>query len=783
MSILSVNTGRIFNPRSIIVHVILFSLLNSPTASTAPSRNLLEEIIVTATKRDDVRAQDVGISLSAITEESMERHGYDDFAEFATSIAGLSFGQRGPGQSLVILRGVNSSSTQFNTDEPESKETVSIYFDETPVSLNGFHPDPRLFDMNRIEVLRGPQGTLYGSGSLSGTIRYISNAPDVNQFDSKFATTYSNTKKGSHNYEVNGMVNIPLIDGTAALRVTGYGRFVDGFVDNLAPQNDPRHPFFGASGLHNLDSFKNVNTDDTWGGRIQLSYEPTDRFKATARLYHQSSELGGYPTEDTFAVNEPLPGNDPNNALLGDFQQSRLLAEASDDEFSLYNLDLHLDLGFARLVSVTSFLDRDMVQDFEFSDIIPFLLGIPVTRFPAPAILNNVTNVEDIIQEVRLVSQTNWAFDWVLGAFFDAQEKQFLQSAPVFDLTDTLATFGLPRLSTLFGSPAPGLADNIFESRSTFDETQIAIFGEAGWDITEQLRLIAGFRWFDFDQDFFFGDTQGAFASGLSINNNLSEDGINPKFSLEFRPNEDWLVYGTAAKGFRLGGNNDPIPTQLCGIANSDLAFDSDSLWNFELGAKATLQDRIQVNGAVYYIEWSDIPVADSLPCGFAVTRNVGEVEVIGFEGDIRFTVSENFQINGSLSYTDSEFVQDFAPLNIVDGTETPLVPEWTFSANAVYYFPVNFGGLNMEGYISGNYSHQDDRYNTPNPMERVLMDSYNLASFRIGLVTDRWQASLFVDNAFDERAVIFKDTIFLIENRDTVNRPRTFGFNLIANF
>ena len=782
MSIL-INTERIFNTRKILVYVILFSSLSSPTIVSAQSRGLLEEVVVTATKRDVVSAQDVGISLSAITEDTMERQGYDNFAEFATNVAGLSFGQRGPGQSLIILRGVNSSSTQFNTDEPESKETVSIYFDETPVSLNGFHPDPRLFDMNRIEVLRGPQGTLYGSGSLSGTIRYISNTPDADQFDTKIAATYSNTKRGGNNYEVNGMVNIPLIEGAAALRMTGFGRFINGFVDNLAPQNDPRHPFFGQSGLHNLDEFKNVNTDDTWGGRIQLSYEPTDRFKATARLYHQISDLGGYPTEDTFAANEPLPGNDPNNALLGDFQQSRLLAETSDDEFTLYNLDMHVDLGFAELVSVTSYLERDLVHNFEFGDIIPYLLGIPVTQFPAPGILNNVTNVEDVVQEVRLVSQTNWAFDWVVGVFFDYQQKQFLQSAPVFDLTDTLATFGLPRLSAEFGSPAPGLADNIFESRSTFDETQIAIFGEAGWDITNQWRLIAGFRWFDFDQDFFFGDSQGAFASGLSINNTISEDGINPKVSLEFRPNEDWLVYGTAAKGFRLGGNNDPIPTQLCGVANSDLAFESDSLWNFELGAKATFQDRVQVNGAVYYIEWSDIPVADSLPCGFAVTRNVGEVEVIGFEGDIKFTVSENFLITGNVSYTESEFVQEFAPLNIVNGTKTPLVPEWTVNTNAVYYFPVNFASLNMEGYISAAYSYQDDRFNTPNPMERVSMDSYNMVSFRIGLAADKWQASLFVDNAFDERAVILKDTIFLIENRDTVNRPRTFGFNIIANF
>ena len=381
-----------------------------------------------------------------------------------------------------------------------------------------------------------------------------------------------------------------------------------------------------------------------------------------------------------------------------------------------------------------------------------------------------------------MVSQVYNQIDWVLGVFFNTQEKQYTQSAPIFGLTNVLATFGLPILSTVFAAPAPGLADNIFESRSTFDETQIAIFGDASWDINDQWRLIAGFRWFDFDQDFFFGDTKGAFATGLTINNNIAEDGILPKFSVEFRPSEDWLLYATAAKGFRLGGNNDPIPP-LCGISIAELAIESDSLWNFELGAKITLQDRIQINGTVYYIEWSDIPVGDALLCGFSVTRNVGEVEIIGFEGDITFAVSENFQVSANTSYTESEFVQAFAPLNIVDGTETPLVPKWTFNANAVYYIPLNLGGENMKGYISGNYSYQDDRFNTPNPLTRVSQDSYDLASFRIGLETERWQVSLFVDNAFDERAVIYKDTSFVIENRDTVNRPRTIGFNIIANF
>lgn len=750
----------------------------------------IEEIVVTATKRDATSAQDVGISLSAISEETLERNGFDSFSDYASSVAGLSFGERGPGQSLIILRGINSSSTQFNTDEPESKETVGIYFDETPVSLNGFHPSPRLFDIQRIEVLRGPQGTLYGSGSLSGTIRYISNSPDPSTFSSKFRTTYSNTHLGGNNYDINGMINSPLIEGTSALRFTGYGRFIDGFIDNKAPQIDPRHPLFGQSPFHSLEAFNDVNTDNTWGMRVQYSYEPNDRFKAIARIYYQKSDFGGYPTEDTFTESEPLPGNDPNNANLDELQQNRLLAEPSSDQFSLYNLDMHFDLGFAKLVTVTSFLQRNLVQDFEFSDFIPDLLGdfmilnVSPIDFPVPSILNNVTDVEDVIQEVRLVSKSDHNISWVLGGFFDSQDKQFLQSAPTFGLTEALASFELPSLATLFEAPAPGLPDNVFESRSTFDEHQIAVFGEIAWDINERWRLIGGARWFDFDQDFFFGDTQGAFATGLSINNNLSENGINPKLSIEYRPKEDRLVYLSSSRGFRLGGNNDPILLELCQVTSADLTFKSDSLWSFELGGKTRVNERLQLNGAAYYINWSDIPATETLPCGTAITRNVSEATVYGFETDLTYAATERLQVGGNLGYTNSTFSNTFLPLNIVDGTETPLIPQWTFNVNAIYTFPLKIGNWDdLSGYISGNYSFQDERFNTANPMERVAMDAYSLANLRLGIQNDRWQASLFANNVFDERALIFKDTIFLAENRDTLNRPRTLGVTLIAHY
>ena len=743
---------------------------------------LLEEIVVTATKRDAISAQDIGISLSAVSGDTIEREGYDSFADFATTIAGLSFGERGPGQSLIVIRGVNSSTTQFNTDEPESKETVGVYFDETPVALNGYNPNPRLFDMERIEVLRGPQGTLFGSGSLAGTIRYISRKPDVDNFDMSGGVTISSTNGGGTNGEVNGMLNIPLQSGRSAFRLTSWARSMDGFVDNVAIDTDPRHPLAPAGQFFSRSQWQDVNTDDTWGARAQFLTQPTESSEIIARVYHQQSDFGGYPTEDTFASAEPLPGNDPNNASLGDFQQSRLIDEPSSADFTMINVDSNTELGIGTLTTVTSYIDHEFSQSFETSDLIPVVLGIPNQQFPAPGVLNNVTELQDLVLEIRLASHGESRFNWLLGAFFDSQEKTFLQDAPHIGLTAALASFGLPDLATLVGAPAPGIPDNIFESRSEFDETQIAVFGELSFDLTDRIRLILGARWFDFEQDFFFGDTQGAFATGLTIENRLNEDGINPKLSVELRPTEDILVYGTASQGFRLGGNNDPIPTGLCGVANTDLTFESDSLWNYEIGAKTTFNNRLQINGAAYKIDWEDIPVADSLPCGFAVTRNVGSVDVTGLETDITYAASDRLQLSGNLSYVNSEFSAEFAPLNIVDGTKTPLVPELTANFNAVYRFPMG-ASQDREGWVSVNHSYRDERFNTANALEQVAMDSYNLTSLRFGIDSQQWKASIFIENLFDERAVLFKDTIFLIENRDSVNRPRTFGVKFLAQF
>lgn len=746
-----------------------------PTATPESSEEaFLEEITVTATKRDEV-AQDVGLSLTAVDDEILEREGIDSFADLATRVAGLAFGERGPGQSLVVLRGVNSSTTQFNTDEPESKETVGIYFDETPVSLNGYNPDPRLFDMERVEVLRGPQGTLFGSGSLSGTIRYLSKPPDPSAFDGKVSTSISTTRGGGTNFDVNAMLNQPLSD-RAALRFTGYSRTQDGFIDNLAPQIDPRHPFFGQTGPLSTEPFEDVNTEDTWGGRLQLAFEKAGQWKTLFRLYHQTTRTGGYPTEDTFAPAEPIPGNNPGDALLGDFQQSRLFAERSQDEFTLFSADLRFDLGAAELVSVTSLLERDLDQNFESTDILPVLVSFGVLPFaidyetPLPQVLNNVTRSEDFIQELRLVSTGEGRWSWLVGAFFHQQDKSFAQDAPS------------PGLDAVIGIP---IGNNVFQSFQTFDDQQLAIFGEVSVELAPRWRAIAGLRWFDFEQDMEFDSIGGLFSAGLDVRSSLREDGINPRLSLEYRPRDDHLWYATAAEGFRLGGTNDPIPP-ICGLGSSGESFSSDSLINYELGYKGSWARRLRLNGAAYLIDWDDVPVADSRACGFAVTRNAGRVETQGLELDLTAALSAVFDLSLSVSYTDAQFTERFSSEDgsflVLGGTETPLTPELSWGLRATYRFPVTFGQTAAAGYLNATWSHIGERYNNANVLSRVEMEAYDLVGLQLGLEGERWRLGLFADNLLDERAVLFKDNIFLLHNRDTVNRPRTVGVTLSWN-
>lgn len=718
----------------------------------AQSDSPIEEITVTATRRA-TSALDTGVSLSAITEDRLEREGYDSFADFATSVAGLSFGQRGPGQSIIVLRGVNSSTTQFNTDEPEAKATVGVYLDDTPVSLGGYNPDPRLFDINRIEVLRGPQGTLFGAGSMSGTIRYITNAPDPSGLDSKISMGYSNTEDGGNNLEFDGMLNVPLGD-IAAARATVFRRDVDGFIDNAGRGINPANPFAPSE-------LEDVNTDETNGGRLQFLLEPTDNLSLTARAYFQRTHTGGYPTIDIFDTTRPRDtagggGNNPADATLGDRAQDRAVGEDATDEFALFNFDIDYTMDFAELTAVTSYMRRELDQNFEQTDFIA-LRGF-VSSLVGP--LNNNTVTEDWVQEVRLVSHGASDFQWIFGVFYNQQDKKYIQDSPA--------------------PAAAGIANNnVFRSAQDFDERQWAIFGEASYELTDSIKAIVGLRYYDYKQDMIFTPIPSLFSSRVNLNTTLKEDGINPKFSVEWRPLDDTLVYATAAKGFRLGGTSDPLPVANCGEAGGT-PIDSDSLWNYEVGYKKDAE-RYNFSAAAYFIEWEDAPVTAAFACGFGTTVNGPKIQSIGLEAETTFALTDDFILNANAGYTNAEFKDNFtkAGLTVNDGTEAPLVPKFAFNLGANYYFPV----AGYEAYVGANYSWQGSRFNQANVGQRVKMDDYGLLNINAGIDFDQIRINAFVRNLTDEQAVIFKDNIFLHHNRDTITRPRTLGVSAIYRF
>ncbi len=755
------NSGLLCKISSVALLAVIIALDNPSLVESALAESVLEEITVTATRRES-SALDTGVSLSAITEESLERDGYDSFGDFATSVAGLSFGQRGPGQSVVVLRGINSSSNQFNTDEPEAKASVGVYFDDTPVSLGGYNPDPRLFDINRIEVLRGPQGTLFGAGSMSGTIRYITNAPDPSGFSSKLKAGSSLTDSGGHNYELNGMFNVPLGD-IAAVRAVAFRRDIDGFIDNAGRSVNTANPFAPVN-------LRNVNTDETNGGRIQFLLEPADGLSLTARAYYQKTDTGGYPTTDTANPARgvfPPPGTGGNNradATLGPLMQDRGVREPSTDEFKLFSFDFDYDLGFAELTSVTSYMERDLDQNFEQSDFVAAVLP-PVTNPGLVGPLTNTTETENIVQEVRLVSNTDSALQWILGFFYSQQDKVYKQDSP-----------------QPTGSNVP--TGNVFQSAQTFDERQYAVFGETSYEVNDQFKGIVGLRYYDYKQDMVFDSIGGVFSGGVDTNRTIEEDGINPKFSVEWRPIDDTLVYATAAKGFRLGGTNDPVPALPgCTGLPDNPNIESDSLWNYELGYKKDA-DRFNFSGAAYLIDWKDAPISDSLPCGFGTTRNGPDIQSIGIEAETTVAVTDDFFVNANATYNKSEFTERFTDSTIpgflvMDGTETPLVPKVAFNFGATYYFPVSA----YEAYVGANYSFQGKRFNRANLNRREELDSYGIFNLKAGIDADNWQVSVFIDNVTNEHEVLFKDTVFLFHNRDTINRPRTIGTSLTYQF
>jgi len=789
--------------RSVLLASVAAVLSGAPalaqdTAAAPPEADEYEGnvIIVSATKRDTT-IQDVPFSINAQTQEDIQRSGAVTLEDLSRNVAGLTIQNLGPGQSQVSVRGISAG--QVVRDQPGVKEQVGVYLDESVISLSLFTPDIDLFDLNRVETLRGPQGTLFGSGSVGGTIRYITNQPRLGVTEGTVEANVNIIDGGNAGSHLKGAVNLPLGDN-AAIRAVGYYTRYAGFIDAAGPGGG-----------------ENVNDGERYGGRIALTFEPTDNLSITPRVIYQKIEVGGFNRQEVFNLfANPFTTTRPA-VQLGEREQFLLLPERFEDETFIADLTVKIGLGSMDLTSVTSYINRDILVSRDASALtgsVSVDLGFPETGVALASNLRDTTDLSTFTQELRLASDYDGPFQWLIGGFYSDVQRDYRQRLPTpgYDaFTD--ATLGAGTSAAVAnGFPA----DSPFNSDLPFDIKQFAVFGEATYDITEKLTFTAGGRYYDFEETRTI-TTGGLFANGdAGVVDTTASDGFTPRFLLSYKASDSVTINAQAAQGFRLGGVNDPLNTPLCNA--QDLAlfggfqdYDDETLWNYELGVK-TQGDGFTFNAAAFYNDITDLQVTlDAGSCSSRIVFNVPEAFAAGIEAEFGFQPAPGLNFDLSGSYIQSEFNSTLpGPLasatGIRDGNRLPSVPEFQLSASGSYEWEL---GDSTTAFITGSLQHVGSRFTQPADQENnpgtfvhglpfggapatasttvdLELPDYQLVNLSAGIELDRGLSlTAYVTNLFDENPLLSFDRERGGRARlgFNIGQPRTFGVTARQTF
>ena len=779
----------------------LAALATSAAAQGAPGSEAGDDIIVTATKRS-TSLQNVPFSINAQTEEMLQRSNSNTLEDVSRSVAGLSIQNLGPGQSQVSIRGVSAG--QVVRDQPGVKEQVGIYLDETVISLSLFTPDIDLFDLNRVETLRGPQGTLFGSGSVGGTIRYITNQPTTERMEGTVEGNLNVLSGGSVGGHLKGAVNVPLGD-KFAVRAVGYYTKFGGFIDALREGGGED---------------ENVNDGTRYGGRLSLAFMPTEDITITPRIVYQKIEANGFNRQEVFNLfANPFTTTRPK-VNFEERQQFLLLREKFEDEFLLADLNVSIGLGSVTLTSVTSYVDRDILVSRDASaltgsvTVSPFAgLGVNQAAVLLPSNLLDTTTLEQFTQEVRLSSNYEGPFQWLFGGFYSKVDRTYAQRLPTpgYDRFIDAALGAGTSAAVANGFPlnSPYNADIPFEIK------QKALFGEVSMELGT-LTATAGLRWYDFSEERLF-KSGGIFANGDNQQNTTESDGFTPRFLLSWKPTEDLTVNAQASKGFRLGGVNDPLNLPLCtpqdaAIFGGYQDYDDETLWNYEAGIRAR-GPGISFNAAAFYTDISNLQVTlDAGSCSSRVVFNVPKAHTVGIEAEISLQLAEGFDIGLSGSIIEAEFDS-----TVVDGTgailggirkgnRLPSVPEFQMAASATYTTQFS---ASMEGFVSASVQHVGTRYTQPSDQENnprtfvsnlpfggapgtngttvdLKLPSYNLVNLSAGVKLESGtDITVYANNLFDENPLLSFDRERGGRARlgFSVGQPRTIGVTVRQRF
>ncbi|HEY2682718.1 MAG TPA: TonB-dependent receptor [Steroidobacteraceae bacterium] len=770
--------GKFGSSRPLLVLASGLSLLGGAQAAetTAASGDALEEIVVTAQKREST-LETTPISITALTGADLQERGLTDIQSVVQSVPGVSMRSSGPGQTELVIRGLSSAGG--------NSPTVGFYLDDTPLTApasaqNGkVVIDPNLYDLNRIEVLRGPQGTLYGAGSMGGTIKLVPNAPDPKAVAASAQLILGGMDGGnSLDSSVSGMINLPLGSDTAALRIVASDSHTSGWIDRIvitqpnfpAPVNGSTRGNVAAAPVQT--DYRDVNSENERSVRASILWKPVENLSITPTFMYQEITQGGPSLIDsqpgTLTQYQPYDSSEP---FL--------------DRIDLGSLSVQYHFGFADLSSTTSYWTRDENLRQDGTEEIATVLGAPIYPSEGGAGQNSPTSLEDdrskqVSEEVRLTSSGDTAFKWLAGWFYQDFESDWNL------FVDTPFT------------AIPGTIPDAFTQYQPTKILQNSFFGEVSYTFLEKLTATAGLRRY-----YYTGSVNTAVSGWLSSSGDASyanystgerDQGITPKFNLAYQMDPNTMVYGTVAQGFRPGGGNQPIPTsgplgvqclanlQTLGLDAAPLGFKPDKVWSYEVGEKYRGNEgRLTVNSAAYFENWQHIQQNIPLECGFPFTGNAGDAHVYGAEIEVSAVVVTGLVASVNGSFNHAEFIANAVPATTI-GERVQNVPDITASASLVYRHPL-VAGLGLMGRIDNNYvgSRIDDT------AQANYLPAYDLTNLRAGVEGGSWSTVLFVNNVTNRVALLTNSPAINVNvgtfNRTAMSQPLTYGLEMNYKF
>jgi iron complex outermembrane receptor protein len=707
-----------------------------PSPGQGAGSSGLQEIVVTATRRSE-SIQDVPMSISAVSQADLEKAGATQLDDVVHMVPGLAYTQNSVGQAVMAVRGVQTSALTGNVQQP-----VSIYYDNVPVldlTVPWTVPALELFDVNRVEVLRGPQGTLFGAGSLSGALRVITNKPDLSEFHAAIEDSATTTDGGGGGGAAKVMVNIPLITDQLATRAVYYYDYTGGWIDN---------PTLGEH---------NTNHAKVSGGRVETEWKPSDNFELVATAAQE--------------VTSPHDSNYVRYGSNGDIADNRVPIYNTDN-LKIFNLAGTYSMPWATLTSSTSYLDRTATSSLDYSGNAGLFSGLTTI---APLI--DMFYTDDLLQEVRLASSQEHPFKWLVGGFFENYR---------FNDCETITQVGLSGLSAASGL---GNAGNYLESTCLHIRVKDeAGFAEASYDLIDDLTLTAGARYSHYTistldngglngADFFDGPP--GTTTRLSTNH-----AITPKASLSYKLNEDAMVYVLADEGYRTGNSNLAPPKDPFTGLPLPQSYQPDELWNYEAGAKLAFFDRrLRIDADVFYIDWKKIQLQIRAPIsGIPYTANAGTATSKGVELQIVGKPSQSTEVGSSLAYTDAKLISVSAGVPATVGDQLPGSAQFTAYLYGQYDIPVS-GSTNLS--LRGDYSFTGKEFaelkNKDNP-DALTYGNYSSFGAQATLHFGRYEVGMFGSNLADSRKRVAAVPLYP-EIAEVLQTPRMIGVRFRASW